>query len=287
MVVPCLIIFAYAFFERGVYGGVEYDFTFENFSRAVEPVYFSILATSTKIATLATLIALLIGYPAAYAVSMAAPDRQIRLLVLVMLPFWSNYLIRTYAWIVLLNREGLINKGLSQVGLISEPLDLLYNQFAIVTGLVYNYLPFVILAIYSSIQQLDRSLIEASTDLGAPRWRTFLRGHFATHAARGGGRGGICVCAVDRKFHHPGFAGRRPNPDGGELDLRSVFDCQRLAFRCCAFNGSNCVDDAVAVRPGGRSKSGTTAGQGDKCLAQRVRQPGAQSDNCCLPVTSA
>lgn len=175
MIIPCIIIFIYAFFERGVYGGVEYNFNLENFQRVWESIYLSIFLTSAKIAGLAALIAVLIGYPAAYAITRAPAHRQTRYLILVMLPFWSNYLIRTYAWIVLLNREGLINRGLGAIGLIDEPLNILYNQFAIVTGLVYNYLPFVILAIYSSIQQLDPAMQEASEDLGAPAWKTFLR----------------------------------------------------------------------------------------------------------------
>lgn len=175
MIVPCILIFVYAFFERGVYGGIEYNFNFENFRRVGESVYLSIFLTSSKIAGLATLFAVLIGYPAAYAVALSPARYQTRLLILVMLPFWSNYLIRTYAWIVLLNREGLINRGLEAIGMIDEPLNILYNQFAIVTGLVYNYLPFVILAIYSSIQQLNPEMREASADLGAPAWKTFLR----------------------------------------------------------------------------------------------------------------
>ncbi len=175
MVVPCVLIFIYAFFERGVYGGIEYNFNLENFQRVGESVYFSIFLTSAKIAGLATLFAVLIGYPAAYAISLAPQRHQTRYLILVMLPFWSNYLIRTYAWIVLLNREGLINRGLGAIGVIDEPLNILYNQFAIVTGLVYNYLPFVVLAIYSSIQQLNPEVREASEDLGAPAWKTFLR----------------------------------------------------------------------------------------------------------------
>ena len=175
LVVPCLRRVGAAVFERGVYGGIDYNPTLENFRRAGETVYFSIFWTSAKIAGLATIVALLIGYPAAYAIARAPAHRQTRYLVLVMLPFWSNYLIRTYAWIVLLNREGLINRGLGGLGIIDEPLDILNNQFAIVTGLVYNYLPFVILAIYSSIQQLNREVLEASEDLGAPGWRTFLR----------------------------------------------------------------------------------------------------------------
>ena len=175
MIVPCAIVFVYAFFERGVYGGIDFNFTFSNFERAAESIYLSIFVTSARIAGLATLIAVVVAYPAAYAISLAPPAKQTRYLFLVMLPFWSNYLIRTYAWIVLLNREGLINKGLGAVGVIDEPLSILYNEFAVVTGLVYNYLPFVILAIYSSIQRLNPEIREASEDLGAPSWTTFLR----------------------------------------------------------------------------------------------------------------
>ena len=175
LVLPCGIVFVFAFFERGVYGGIDYIFTLENFARAIDPLYLSIFLNSAKIAGLATLIALLLGYPAAYAIARAAVHRQTAYLVLVMLPFWSNYLIRTYAWIVLLNREGLINKGLRAAGAIPEPLPLLYNEFSVVLGLVYNYLPFVILAIYASISRLNPEVLEASEDLGASSAKTFLR----------------------------------------------------------------------------------------------------------------
>lgn len=175
MVIPCGIIFFYSFFERGVYGGIDYNFTFENFARAFDAIYLNILLTSGRIAFLATAIAILLAYPAAYAISLAPRHRQPTYLFLAMLPFWSNYLIRTYAWIVMLNREGLINNALEGMGLISEPLPLLYNEFSIVTGLVYNYLPFVILAIYSSLSRLNPEIREASEDLGASSLRTFVR----------------------------------------------------------------------------------------------------------------
>jgi spermidine/putrescine transport system permease protein len=179
MVVPCGVIFAMAFFERGVYGGVDYGVvTFENFRRAIDPLYLSILVDSARIALTATLFALLIAYPAAFAITRARPGIQPALLVLVMLPFWSNYLIRTYAWMVLLNREGLINTLLGSLGLIEQPLNILYNEFAVVLGLVYNYSPFVVLAIYAALQRLDPSYAEASRDLGAGSWSTFFRIHY-------------------------------------------------------------------------------------------------------------
>ena len=176
MVVPCLLVFALAFFERGTYGGVDWSvFTLENFRRAGDPLYLSIFLDSARIAAVSTLLALLIGYPAAYAI-VRAPERwQTSLLFLAILPFWTNYLIRTYAWIVLLNPVGLINNVLIHLGLISEPLAILYNEFAVILGLVYSYTPFVILAIYSSLQRLDPSYAEASRDLGAGAIITFTR----------------------------------------------------------------------------------------------------------------
>jgi spermidine/putrescine transport system permease protein len=176
MIVPCLLIFVLAFFERGIYGGVDWSaFTFENFGRAIDPLYLSIFLDSGRIAGLATVLALLIGYPAAYAIARAPERWQTSLLFLAILPFWTNYLIRTYAWIVLLNPVGVINNALLGLGVISQPLPLLYNEFAVILGLVYNYTPFVILAIYSALQRLDPSLAEASRDLGAGAITTFFR----------------------------------------------------------------------------------------------------------------
>jgi spermidine/putrescine transport system permease protein len=175
LVLPCAIVFVYSFLERGTYGGIDYIFTFENYSRAADPLYLSILLTSARVAVITTLAALIIGYPAAYLIATAPKSWQMPLLVLVMLPFWSNYLIRTYAWIVLLNNQGLINYGLQGIGVIDAPLPLLYNEFAIVVGLLYGYLPFMVLALYSSISRLNREIFEASADLGASSLRTFVR----------------------------------------------------------------------------------------------------------------
>ena len=176
MAVPCLLIFVLIFFERGIYGGIDWSaLTLDNIRRAADPLYLGIFLDSAQIAALATVIALLIGYPAAFAITTAIPQRQAALLFLAMLPFWTNYLIRTYAWIVLLNPAGLINSALKSLGLITEPLPILYNEFAVILGLVYSYTPFVILAVFSSLQRLDPSYEEASRDLGAGAWTTFAR----------------------------------------------------------------------------------------------------------------
>lgn len=247
MIVPCLIVFFYSFFERGTYGGIDYIFGFQNFARAAEPVYRTIFLTSARIALEATVIAVVLAYPAAYAISLAPKSRQTRYLLLVMLPFWSNYLIRTYAWIVLLNREGLINRGLRGTGVIDEPLPILYNEFAVVIGLVYNYLPFVILAIYASIQRMDPSLREASEDLGAPGWRTFFRvtlpmtmpgvaagavfvfvlsiGNFITPDLLGGGR-----LQMVGNLIYDQFLSARDWPFGAALSLVLIFIMMLLLF---------------------------------------------------------
>lgn len=175
LVLPCLLVLVYSFVERGAYGGIEWVFTWENYQRAFDPLYLGILLKSAKIAALATLFAVLIGYPAAYAIARAPRHRQPVYLFLVMLPFWSNYLIRTYAWIVLLNREGLLNKLFSLLGYSGDPISLLYTESSVVLGLVYNYIPFVILAIYSSLSRINGELWEASRDLGASGWMTFRR----------------------------------------------------------------------------------------------------------------
>jgi spermidine/putrescine transport system permease protein len=175
LVLPCALVVMLSFFERGTYGGIDYIFTLENYSRAADPLYLGILLTSLKIAGLATLIAFVLGYPTAYLIATAPARWQKLLLVLAVLPFWTNYLIRTYAWIVILNRQGLINGLLSWLGIASRPVDLLYNEFAILVGLVYAYLPFMILPLYAAISRLPPDLIEASTDLGASGVTSFRR----------------------------------------------------------------------------------------------------------------
>ena len=175
MVVPCALVLGLAFFRRGIYGGIEYTVTLENLWLVFDPLYFNILVTSARIAGLVVIIACILGYAAAFAIA-AMPRRwQPVLLFIAVLPFWSNYLIRTYAWMVLLNREGLITQMARWAGYQGEMPQLLYNEGAVVLGLVYSYLPFVILACYAPLSRLNPEIAEASLDLGASRWTTFRR----------------------------------------------------------------------------------------------------------------
>ncbi|MCC5972927.1 MAG: ABC transporter permease [Rubellimicrobium sp.] len=175
MVVPCLLILALAFFRRGLYGGIEYTFTLENLALVFDPLYAGIFLNSARVAGTAAIIACVIGYAAAYAIAAMPRRHQPMLLFFAVLPFWSNYLIRTYAWIVLLNREGLIVQGARWIGIEGELPPLLYTQGTVIVGLVYSYLPFVILACYAPLSRLNPEIAEASFDLGASSWTTFRR----------------------------------------------------------------------------------------------------------------
>ncbi|MDH4117246.1 MAG: ABC transporter permease [Acidimicrobiia bacterium] len=172
---PLALIVGYSFLTRGSFGGVVMEPTLDAWGKLANPIFFDVVAGSIKIASIATVLALAIGYPAAWVIAGLPAKWKTVALVAVVLPFWSNFLIRTYAWIVLLNNEGLINRVLRGWGLIDEPLGMLYTEGAIVVGLVYIYLPLMILPLYSSIERLDPALREAAFDLGASPRRTFRR----------------------------------------------------------------------------------------------------------------
>ncbi|HWA28804.1 MAG TPA: ABC transporter permease [Lacunisphaera sp.] len=173
VVVPGLILFVYSFCERDEVGGVIYRFTLENYRRAFQPTYLNIFARSVGYAALTTVLCVIIGYPVAYYIGRAAESVRNRLLLLVMVPFWTSFLIRTYAWITILKQEGLLNGFVQALNLNLEPFNLLYTPTAVIIGLVYAYLPFMILPIYGSAEKLDNSLIEAAHDLGAGPLRAF------------------------------------------------------------------------------------------------------------------
>ncbi|MFN8195980.1 MAG: ABC transporter permease [Nocardioidaceae bacterium] len=173
--VPLVLVLSYTLFDRGRFGGVVHDLNLDNFRRALEPTYRKVLVSSLWIAGAATVIALVLGYPVAYAIAKMPTRMRTVALVLVVVPFWTNFLIRTYAWIMLLNTQGMLNDLLVGWGVVDEPVTLLYTKGAVVTGLVYAYLPLMILPIYASVARLDPELREASANLGANRLTTFLR----------------------------------------------------------------------------------------------------------------
>jgi spermidine/putrescine transport system permease protein len=172
---PLLLVLAVSFFSRSTFGGIEPPLTADNYIRFFDPLYYKILWVSCVLAFTTTILCLFLGYPFAYVVARAPVHLRNLLLLLIIVPFWTNSLIRTYAWIVLLRTEGVINTVLKALGLIAEPLPMLYNEFAVLTGLVYTMLPFMVLPLYASIEKLDKAYLEAAADLGATSWQTFWR----------------------------------------------------------------------------------------------------------------
>jgi spermidine/putrescine transport system permease protein len=187
--IPLAIVWVYSFGTNVGLTDIAFTGTFANYARAIEPLYVGIFLKSVGVAGLTTLLCFIVGFPVALAITFA-PDRlKAWLILLVMLPFWTNLLIRTYALIAVLRTEGYVNLSLgwlwthasdlmTMVGLSPlssfQPLELLHNNFAVVFGLVYVHLPFMVLPLYSALDRLDRSLLEASLDLGAGHVRTML-----------------------------------------------------------------------------------------------------------------
>lgn len=183
---PLVILFVISFAQRATYGGLKpiedlprYIASgkfLANYARSFHPIYLHIYWRSIWMAVVTTALCLLISYPVAYHIALVAPARRRNLLLgLVVVPFWTSFLIRTYAWMFILRTEGLANHLLMAAGLTSAPVELLYNNFSVLIGLVYGELPFMVLPLYASLEKLDRSLLEASADLGAPRRSTFWR----------------------------------------------------------------------------------------------------------------
>ncbi|MCS6806954.1 MAG: ABC transporter permease [Acidobacteriota bacterium] len=174
---PLGIILLYSFAQRSFYGGVQWNFHVGNYIQLLDPLYFSIYWRSLIIATATTLICLVICYPVAYYIAVQSSKKWKNLLLLLcVVPFWTGFLLRTYAWVFLLRAEGFINSLLMQANLIDRPLTwLLYSDFAVLVGQVYGEIPFMILPLYVSLERLDIRLVEAAMDLGANRWSAFFR----------------------------------------------------------------------------------------------------------------
>lgn len=172
-VLPLAILAAYSFCQRDDIGRVVFSFSSDNYVRAFDPGYLRILGRSLGYAAVTTGLCLLMGYPTAFFIARREPRLRQRLLILVMIPFWTSFLIRTYAWIQILKGHGLLNAVLESLRLTSLPVELLYTPTAVVIGLVYSFLPFMILPIYASAEKLDRDLLEAAQDLGAAPLRVF------------------------------------------------------------------------------------------------------------------
>jgi len=173
-VVPMLLMLGASVMQRGIYGGVEPGFTLEHYRRFLDPLYLQVLWRTIAWSALTTTVCLLLGFPVAWVIAASRRHRSL-LLFLVVLPFWTSFLVRTFAMIFLLRDTGVINSVLMGMGVIEEPIALLYTPFAVLSGLVYGFLPFMVLPIYASLEKLDPALLEAAEVLGARPLARFVR----------------------------------------------------------------------------------------------------------------
>lgn len=174
-ILPLLIIVLFSFTEKTEMGSISMVFTLDNYRKFFQPLYLNVLKRSVILAVVSTVMCLIVGYPMAYIMSRAPRKKRNLMATLFVLPLWTNFLLRTYAWMGLLREQGLVNEFLKAIGLIERPLQLLYNNGAVVMGMVYNFLPFMVLPIYSILVKLDDSLLEAAHDLGANDVKVFQK----------------------------------------------------------------------------------------------------------------
>lgn len=175
VLLPLIYIVVISFMTRDAYGGVEYRFTLQNYTDMLQPIYLKVIWKSIKLAFLTTAICLLIGYPFAYFIARKPSKLAAKLLMLIMIPFWTNTLVRLYSINLLGQPNSFLNKFLMYTGVISKPLDILYSDGIVVIGLLISMLPFAVLPLYASIEKLDKAYLEASGDLGARPSVTFWR----------------------------------------------------------------------------------------------------------------
>lgn len=175
LIVPVAFLLAMSLAQRGPYGTVVWSPTWVNFARAAQPKYLPILLRTLGYASTTTLICLVLGFPVAYYLSFFAGRRRDLLMAALMIPFWTSCLVALYSWMIILGREGLLNSLLLRAGAIKTPLQILNTPFSVVMGMVYFYIPFMVLPLFGSLEKIPRQYMEASYDLGAGVTRTFLK----------------------------------------------------------------------------------------------------------------
>lgn len=173
--IPLIFVVVLSFLSRDSLGNIVWQFTLDNYKRMADPIYLRVFFNSFLLAALTGLVTLLIGYPAAYITSNLPSKRRALAIGLIMLPFWISSLLRTYGWVILLGNTGIINNILVALNIIDSPLPMMYKFSTTLVGTAYMLMPFMVIAIFNSVDKLDRSLLEASYDLGAGRWQTFWK----------------------------------------------------------------------------------------------------------------
>ena len=173
--IPMLYIIFVSFMSRGVFGDIVYEFSLESYQTLLDSIYFKVIVKSLQVALFTTVACLLLGYPFAYYIARKPPEVASKLIMLIMIPFWTNSLMRLNSWLLLFQTSGPVNTFLQWAGITSEPVTFIYTDPLVMLGLVTNMLPFAVLPLYSTIEKLQNSLLEASSDLGATPRQTFFR----------------------------------------------------------------------------------------------------------------
>lgn len=171
---PIFYMFLLSFLSRAKVWGVDFTVTLDNYKRILEPLYLHTFQESLQLAAITTLLVFLLGYPYGYFMARMNAVWKKRMMLLIMIPFWTSALIRLYGWIIVFRSNGVLDKILMWMGITEKPLKLLYTYPAVVVGMIYALLPFMILSVYSSAEKLDYSLVEAAKDLGASSWTAFF-----------------------------------------------------------------------------------------------------------------
>lgn len=174
-IIPLIIIFIFSVSSSNQIGEISFDFTIDKYKQFFEPIYIDVFFRSVKLSLYSTIVCLIVGYPVAYIIANKGLKIRNFLIIFILLPQWTNFLLRTYAWMSILKDNGPINSFLLRTGIINEPLTLLYTDGAVLMGMVYNFLPYMILPIYTVILKIDKNYIEAARDLGANTVTTFRK----------------------------------------------------------------------------------------------------------------
>jgi spermidine/putrescine transport system permease protein len=175
IILPLILVTGLSFLSRGAYGQVIFKFNLTNYSRLFDALYGKVMIFSLGVGLGTTVICLLVGYPLAYFLAHAPMKQRSLLLFLILLPFWTNFIIRIFAWMIILRSGGLLDSILQWLHITQAPLNILYTPTAVLIGMVYEFLPFMVLPLYTSLEKIENSLLEAAADLGAPPWRAFIR----------------------------------------------------------------------------------------------------------------
>ncbi|MBQ5588927.1 MAG: spermidine/putrescine ABC transporter permease PotB, partial [Anaerotignum sp.] len=173
--IPLMYIIFISFMSRGVFGDVLYKPTTESYTTILDPTYFKVIIKSLQAAGITTLLCILIGYPFAYIIARKPKDVAAKMITLLMIPFWTNSLMRLNAWLLLFQTSGPVNNFLVNFGFVDKPIGFIYTDELVMIGLITNMLPFAVLPLYSTIEKLEKSLLEASADLGADAKTTFMK----------------------------------------------------------------------------------------------------------------